>query len=568
MSLATLTLIVEIVFYLVLCAGVTVQLKGLYKWHDRLQAPVVVLNLLFIIFVMIPTFRIVATDLPSGLSNVPTLVTTIHALLGTIAQGLSIYMFLAGFKFVPRKIGVLRYWMWTTFVFWTLTVLFGIGVYILFYTGESSGEEAVAEHDADLVEEVGEEGSALPAEEIVGEHAAEEIVEEAPAEEIVEEAVGEHAEEPVEALPAEEVELTEEPTATPEPTPTPAPVRAGSLAITDAEIHGDQVTIDLSGVVPPPEGFVYEAWLGTPAETPFSLGLLTVEGDAVAFNFVDPEGRNLLGLYSNAFITEEPVGDADGVPSETIAFTGTVPSGVIEPVRLAVVSNPDTTDGDGPLFNARAEVNAIELETGFQATYSVPEGDLSALKIQAEGILNVIDGESGPNFGDSDNSGDVYSPGDGFGLLPYLEQGLAQIEAVGQVEGATPEVLARVERARTATANVIGLVERLREIQLQILAAGSTAEVADLVTEANDIARALLDVDGTGFSDPAQAGATASYTYAQQVGTIDLFVKPEPVVEEEVPELIEETVDEHAEEDVPDLISEPEGDGVSEHDGE
>ncbi len=584
MSLATLTLIVEIVFYLTLCAGVVAQLKGLYKWHDRLQAPVVILNLLFIIFVMIPTFRIVATDLPSGLSNVPTLVTTMHAVLGTIAQGLAIYMFLAGFKFVPRKIGVLRYWMWATFVFWTLTVLFGIGVYILYYTGgDSAAQEAVAEHNADLVEEHAAEGvtdDAAPpaadseeaAEEIVAEHAAEEIVEEAPeepADGIADEVVDEHAEA---GVVEEVIEPTAAPTATPvpTPTPTPAPVQVGRLTITDAEIHGDQVTITLSGVTPPAEGTLYEAWLGTPEEAPFSLGLLTVEGDSIRYSFVDPEGRNLLGLYSDMFITEEPVGDADPAPSETIAFSGSVPPAVIDGVRLAVVSDPDTPDGDGPLFNARAEANAIELETGFQATYSIPEDDLPALKIQAEGVLNIIDGEGGPNFGDSDNSGDLYSPGDGYGLLPYLEKGLAQIEAVGQAEGATPDVLARVEEARTATENVISLVERLREIELQLLEVESTAAATELVTEANDIGIALLDVDEAGFSDPTQAGATAAYTYAQLVATIDIFTEPEPVIEEEAaPDLIDEgAVDEHGEDVAPDLIDESAGEGMSEHAGE
>ena len=144
MNLATLTLAVEILFYLVLCAGVVVQLKGLYTWHDRLQAPVVVLNIFFILFVMIPTFRLVVFErLPSGLSEMPTLVTAGHALLGTIAELLSIYLLLSGFKILPRKIGVLRYWMWTAFGFWTLTVLFGVGIYLQFHTGDSAAGQAV-----------------------------------------------------------------------------------------------------------------------------------------------------------------------------------------------------------------------------------------------------------------------------------------------------------------------------------------------------------------------------------------------------------------------------------------
>lgn len=245
MNLATVTLAVEILFYLVLCAGVVAQLRGLYKWHDRLQAPVVILNIFFIIFVMIPTFRLVVFEqLPGGLSDVPTLVTAAHGLLGSIAQLLSIYVLLAGFKILPRKIGVLRYWMWTTFGFWTLTILFGVAVYMQYYTGDSSaGGEAVAEHDADLVAveegitpDVSEEAApvaehdeaeveSLPAEEtpaeptaeLVAEHDAEEAVVEPPAEPVESEpaleAVAEHdadlAEpaEPVAAVETDETEL-------------------------------------------------------------------------------------------------------------------------------------------------------------------------------------------------------------------------------------------------------------------------------------------------------------------------------------------------------------------------
>lgn len=54
--LRDVTLLIEIVFYLVLCAGVAAQLKGQFQWHDRLQTPVVLLNLLFIGLVMLPAF--------------------------------------------------------------------------------------------------------------------------------------------------------------------------------------------------------------------------------------------------------------------------------------------------------------------------------------------------------------------------------------------------------------------------------------------------------------------------------------------------------------------------------
>lgn len=219
MQFATITIIVEILFYLVLCAGVVVQLRKAYHWHDRLQAPIVILNIFFILFVMIPTFRAVVFNPNSGgLSEVPTLVPLIHGALGTIAQLLAIYCLLAGFKILPRKIGTLRYWMWATFVAWTATVMFGVGVYLIYYVNNSSASsaavigpdgEVISEHAETIIEEVPATAE-TPAEgeAVVDEHAEQAVVVppaegEAPTGEVVptDELIAEHAEAPVDIEP-------------------------------------------------------------------------------------------------------------------------------------------------------------------------------------------------------------------------------------------------------------------------------------------------------------------------------------------------------------------------------
>jgi N-acetylneuraminic acid mutarotase/uncharacterized membrane protein YozB (DUF420 family) len=169
---ADVTLVVQILFYLTLCAGVIVQLQGKYKWHDRLQIPVVVFNIFFILLVMAPTFR---ATLGGPLNGIPPIVTLIHASLGTIAQLLAIYCLLAGIKVLPRKIGVLRTWMWAAFTAWTATIIFGIGVYIAFYLMPTSAADVVAEHEADIIAEPVEtvvEQTAPRTEEPITEHAA------------------------------------------------------------------------------------------------------------------------------------------------------------------------------------------------------------------------------------------------------------------------------------------------------------------------------------------------------------------------------------------------------------
>jgi len=131
--LADITLIVEILFYLMLSAGVVAQLLGKSKGHAWLQTPVVILNIFLVVLVMTPTFRDLSRSAPAQLIQVPVLVTAVHAMLGIVAQLLSVYCLLAGFKVLPRKIGVLRYWMWGAYAAWTTTIVFGIGVYIVYY---------------------------------------------------------------------------------------------------------------------------------------------------------------------------------------------------------------------------------------------------------------------------------------------------------------------------------------------------------------------------------------------------------------------------------------------------
>ena len=560
--LADINLVAHILMFIVLCLGVTAQLKGKYHWHDRFQIPVVVLNFFFIIFVMIPSFMNIAPQLPENLSETFFLVPTIHAVLGLLAQGVATYCLLAGLKILPRKIGVLRYWMWLAFVLWTLATLAGIGIYLVWYTGGSvSSGAAVGEHDGDLVSEhaatVIEAPATQPPAEVVEEHAEEPVVEVPTA--VPVEPVEEHAEEAIELVEehAEEpAEVAAEPTATPEPpTPTPVPTPLGFLFINDDKARGDKVSIEMTGVTPPPDGSVYEAWLTGEGQDPFSVGKLIVTDGAIKYTFTDPQGRNLLGLFNGMFISVEPANDSDLAPSSVVAYNGEVPLPVMEQVRLLVVASPSFPGGDSPAIKAVHQlVTKIEPEVGFQKDYSIAENDLVALKIQAEGIVNIIEGESGPNFGDLDGSGDIYSPGDGFGLLGpgdtagYLQAVINLATAASQAEGTSAEVKLHAEQTQAAAQNAIGWTEQMRDLELQILQAPDTASAADSVNQVIELLNLLKDTDGTGLTDPSQGGLQAMYTYAQLMGAIEVFPVPGQAAPAAAP--TPELIEEHAEESV------------------
>lgn len=132
---ADLALVAELVFYGLICLAVVAQRRGLYQWHDRIQTPVVLLNLFFIIVIMVLSLRY--ENVPGEFVARPFepfyLVVVIHAVLGIVAQGLAVYCLLAGHKILPRKIGRLRYWMWATFIVWTAAVVMGVYTYYIWY---------------------------------------------------------------------------------------------------------------------------------------------------------------------------------------------------------------------------------------------------------------------------------------------------------------------------------------------------------------------------------------------------------------------------------------------------
>ena len=122
-----LSLIVQALFFLALTTGVVMQRRGKYRAHDLIQTPVVLLNFLFILFIMVASFREqqVARTLPQRPTDPYYLSAAVHGGLGLVAQGLATSCLLAGRKILPRKIGRLRYVMWATYAAWGAAFLFG-----------------------------------------------------------------------------------------------------------------------------------------------------------------------------------------------------------------------------------------------------------------------------------------------------------------------------------------------------------------------------------------------------------------------------------------------------------
>ena len=139
---ADMNLIVQITMGLALLVGMFLAKRKKFRAHKYCQSSVMLLNLLMIFLIMAPSFhKQVQPQLPGGLKESYYLVPYVHAILGTIAEVLGIYIVLvAATKLVPKKLRFRRYkpWMRTELALWWVVVLIGISTYYVWYIGSSS----------------------------------------------------------------------------------------------------------------------------------------------------------------------------------------------------------------------------------------------------------------------------------------------------------------------------------------------------------------------------------------------------------------------------------------------
>ena len=336
--LADLNLVIQIVLFIVLCIGVMAQRKQKYHWHDKLQAPVVVLNFFFILLIMWPAFQGISGEIPANLSQTYVLVPTLHAIFGLIAEGLAIYCLLAGFKILPRKIGELRYWMWACFVFWTASIMFGVGTYIVWYTAPPAavapaGDNIVGEHDEEALEapveaptdaEATATPEAIPAddENVVSEHDEETVDTPTEAEATAtpetatddENIVGEHDEETVD-------EPVEAPTDTPVPAEVTATATLETIPVDENVVsEHDEEALEAPVVLETPTQVPTEA----PTDTPIPAEVeatATLEPTATTESAAEPDNTVSEHDEAEALIEPTPIAEEGAAGLDWQAIT-------------------------------------------------------------------------------------------------------------------------------------------------------------------------------------------------------------------------------------------------------
>jgi plastocyanin/uncharacterized membrane protein YozB (DUF420 family) len=594
---ADLSIIVQIIFFIVLCIGVVMQMRGKYHWHDRLQTPVVILNLFFIIFIMVVSFREsqIASTLPKRPGDAFYLVAGLHAILGTVTEGLAIYCLLAGFKILPRKIGTLKYFMRATFVLWTVTLLFGLSTYYVWYLRPV---EAVALTDieglSDTLQPV-EPGAPPPPRRVLLQNflfepgditvvAGTKMIwvnqDSAPHNVTSEDnsiasdnyfqgeafentfratgtfvlyctlhgnpgngmssvvTVVEASEENVSELAAEPVVLdTLPPPPTPAPPVPPAPVTlieppepgdvvAGIMAFRDNVAPNDSVLLAMSGVEAPAAGMEMHAWLTVSQNNEvLDIGRIGPDADGKLFHiYTDSAHQNLMAVYDGVQVTLEPATDSDPAPGEVIFSGRQAPQGNSF-IREITVSAGDTPNSFGYGIGGRLMAeelirHALFLQLAFEL------GSIADAQRHGEHIVNLIEGSQGEFYGDHDGAHGVQDPGDGFGIIPYINGMKAAADRAASAGDTTRAISTHAEHVNIAGNSALEWAATVREAALAITDARNVTDIGSQVETIQTYSQRLLigeDTDGDGNISLAEGGIFIAYQHSQYMGAVGII---------------------------------------------
>lgn len=331
------------------------------------------------------------------------------------------------------------------------------------------------------------------------------------------------------------------PSPTPSATPAQAPVHhapeptepIGRVRFQDGAAALDQVTTAAIGMPPPQAGTQYEVWL-LGGEVRRSMGVLPVDADGQGnLSFVDPEGRNLLGTFDAIEITLEPAPDTNPNPSGQIAFSEHLPTDALAHVRHLLVSFSGAP-GEQALIQGLLR-DAREIDDTLQVMLAAYQADdQGSVRLQAEGVLNMLVGDGSQDYRDWDADGVITDFSDGYGFLLNGDNAgyVVAVDSHAGFAAASPDATEGIRlhagHVQASARNIEGWTLELRDLMVALL-----SDETGLQTEA-DLRRAVtlsgmilngIDLNGNEAIEPipGEGGARTAYEHAYYMADIILL---------------------------------------------
>ena len=268
---------------------------------------------------------------------------------------------------------------------------------------------------------------------------------------------------------------------------------AGTVVVSDGGAMSDKITFSMSGVSVPESGMAYEGWLANSgSDEKVSTGLMTVmPGGSISHSWSDPDGANLLALYDTVIITVEPVPDDDPAPSEVIAFSNTLSSDLLDPVRELVVGEQAVV----PMLQAQISAAMGKIRDAQAADTA------DALHAATQEAVDIIDAEDG-----------------------IIALALATEELGSDVYQAAMNALVKdaCECVMKSGENIQAWATAAKEDAAAVMAEDDLNTAKTLL----NIVNGKLIAAANGIDASSMGGASDAYTHAQKIAT---FTLPAPM---------------------------------------
>ncbi|MCL4261988.1 MAG: hypothetical protein KJ069_02175 [Anaerolineae bacterium] len=290
----------------------------------------------------------------------------------------------------------------------------------------------------------------------------------------------------------------------------------------DAALSGSFQLL-LENVPAAPAGSHYELWLRDDRFNTLNLGEFVVDG---ASQYTGSTDINLLAAYNAAFISIEPDGVDDGEVG-VIVFEGVVPADSLLHARHVVTAFPANPEGKAFLIGAKEQLD-FALEHAGLLLGELANDNLREAQRHAEHVVNILDGETGPNFGDLDGDTLAQNPGDGYGVRAYFIGAQEHAQLAADAEGATAEVKLHAGHVIISSGNALNSIDAGIVQALRVIASDSAAEAQAAAEELQHLLQIAIDgqdANGDGSIAPIEneGGWQIAYDHALNMAAFEFF---------------------------------------------
>ena len=310
---------------------------------------------------------------------------------------------------------------------------------------------------------------------------------------------------------------------------------------TNALGETNALSIQIHGLTAPASGYAYHAWLvNQHAEQVLALGTLSKNGNqsySLSYSVVE-DRTNLLGVGNQLEITLEQ-GNVT-LPSGKVVMSGQFPAQAFVHIGHLLVAYPTTPANTGLLVGAVKQTTL--LDTQAQAlSKSAAQQDIAAVDCEAQSILDIIQGKSGPQYQPiSSICTALYrgEAGDGFGLqgpidptshtpTGYLPEASEHAALAATQPDATANIRTHAHNVEVAIADVQGWVTTIQQDALLLQKTPLAPSISQAILALADETWNGAGGSGNQTNDIAAgvSGMSTAYAQGQDMALLPLVSK-------------------------------------------